>query len=190
MELRKQFAGWLSLSPCCFDALHHKIEPKKVFFRRLCFVACKAVFQMIAVHAQSKVRGLFSAQKGGQLWERYQEKHIPKNSWITGQICIIPITRHIELTPTIVPIRWIQTTDRTGEFTMRTAETKHIGCPCGRLTIRNTMIKNWRHTVCQSTFSTTMTATSPWAFRTTWQWIWTPAIFTWSRRGPMMTNKS
>ena len=27
---------------------------------------------------------------------------------------------------------------------MQTAETKHIGCPCGHLTIRNTMIKNWR----------------------------------------------
>ena len=141
MELRKQFAGWLSLSPCCFDALHHKIEPKKVFFRRVCFVACKAVFRMIAVHARSKVRGLFSVQKGGWLWERYQEKHIPKHNWITGQICIIPITRHIELTPTIGPIRWIRTTDRTRELTMQTAETKRIGCPSGRLTIRNTMIK-------------------------------------------------
>ncbi len=35
----------------------------------------------------------------------YQEKHVPKNSWITGRICIIPITRHIGLTLTIVPIR-------------------------------------------------------------------------------------
>ena len=57
-------------------------------------------------------------------------------------ICIIPITRHIELTLTIVPIRWIQTTERTRELTMQTAETKHIGCPCGHRTIRNTMIKN------------------------------------------------
>ena len=32
-------------------------------------------------------------------------------------------------------------TDRTRELTMQTAETKRIGCPSGRLTIRNTMIK-------------------------------------------------
>lgn len=32
-------------------------------------------------------------------------KHIPKHNWITGQICIIPITRHIKLTLTIGPIR-------------------------------------------------------------------------------------
>ena len=56
-------------------------------------------------------------------------------------ICIIPITRHIKLTLTIGPIRWIRTTDRTRKLTMRTAEIKHIGCPSGRLTIRNTMIK-------------------------------------------------
>ncbi len=39
---------------------------------------------------------------------------------------------------------------------MQTAETKRIGCPSGRLTIRNTMIKNWRYMICQGAFSTTM----------------------------------
>ena len=35
---------------------------------------------------------------------------------------------------------------------MQTAETKHIGCPCGHLTIRNTMIKNWRYTMSKHFF--------------------------------------
>ena len=47
------------------------------------------------------------------------------------------------------------------ELTMQTAETKRIGCPYGCLTIRITITENWRCTVCQSTFSTTTTATSP-----------------------------
>ena len=83
----------------------------------------------------------FSVQKGEKPWERFQGKHILKSNWITGQICIIQITRRIGQIPTITQIRRSRAVSPTKRFTTRAADIKPRFGLTGHPTIRNTTIK-------------------------------------------------
>ena len=75
MELRKQLCVDCSCPPVVSMLYTTKIEPKKIIHVRLCFGACEAIYRMIVVHAQAKVRGFFRLRK-----EDNHGKSIGKNS--------------------------------------------------------------------------------------------------------------
>lgn len=96
---------WLLVVPLCFIALHDKFEPKGVY-HWLCFDACKATVFVICCHAHYKERGFFGSER--RIWKKCLEKPIVKNSWISGLIKTIQITKHTELNQSIAVINSIQ----------------------------------------------------------------------------------
>ena len=125
--------------PLCFAVLHHKIEPKGLFFYRLCFGACKTSFKFIVTTHKTKCVVFLDSERR-KLWKKYLVKRIPRSSLTTGQIRTIQTTERIEQISIITLIKSTTTAENIKPATKQTEETRCIFGLTGRLITPNTMI--------------------------------------------------